>query len=83
MPPSYILEEHETTPQSRQVRAGRFVHRPTGNQPHRHNRRRDGIPQHRDAIHPVLEQRHKIRIRTINLNQPWRSIHQDLLALVA
>ena len=26
---------------------------------------------------------HKIRIRTINLNQPWPSIHQDLLALVA
>lgn len=26
---------------------------------------------------------HKIRIRTINLNQPWQSIHQDLLALVA
>ena len=27
--------------------------------------------------------RHKIKIRTINLNQPWQSIHQDLLALVA
>ncbi|MGA2862947.1 MAG: hypothetical protein ABSF95_00500 [Verrucomicrobiota bacterium] len=26
---------------------------------------------------------HKISIRTINLNQPWQSIHQDLLALVA
>jgi 5-methylcytosine-specific restriction enzyme subunit McrC len=26
---------------------------------------------------------HKIQIRTINLNQPWQSIHQDLLALVA
>lgn len=26
---------------------------------------------------------HRIRIRTINLNQPWQSIHQDLLALVA
>ncbi len=25
---------------------------------------------------------HKISIRTINLNQPWQSIHQDLLALV-
>ncbi len=25
---------------------------------------------------------HKIYIRTINLNQPWQSIHQDLLALV-
>ncbi len=25
----------------------------------------------------------KISIRTINLNQPWQSIHQDLLALVA
>ena len=25
---------------------------------------------------------HKIRIRTINLNQPWQSIHEDLLALV-
>ena len=26
---------------------------------------------------------HKISIRTLNLNQPWQSIHQDLLALVA
>src|SRR5581483_3103583 len=26
---------------------------------------------------------HKIRIRTINLNQPWQDIHNDLLALVA
>ena len=26
---------------------------------------------------------HKISIRSINLNQPWQSIHQDLLALVA
>jgi 5-methylcytosine-specific restriction enzyme subunit McrC len=26
---------------------------------------------------------HKIRIRTINLHQPWQSIHHDLLALVA
>ena len=26
---------------------------------------------------------HKISIRTINLDQPWQSIHQDLLALVA
>ena len=26
---------------------------------------------------------HTISIRTINLNQPWQSIHQDLLALVA
>jgi len=26
---------------------------------------------------------HKIRIRTINLNQPWPGIHKDLLALVA
>jgi 5-methylcytosine-specific restriction enzyme subunit McrC len=26
---------------------------------------------------------HKISIRTINLNQSWQSIHQDLLALVA
>jgi 5-methylcytosine-specific restriction enzyme subunit McrC len=26
---------------------------------------------------------HKISIRTINLNQPWQSIHQDLLKLVA
>jgi len=26
---------------------------------------------------------HKIRIRTINLNQPWSGIHQDLLTLVA
>jgi len=26
---------------------------------------------------------HKIHIRTVNLNQPWQSIHQDLLALVA
>lgn len=26
---------------------------------------------------------HRIHIRTINLNQPWQSIHQDLLALVA
>ena len=25
---------------------------------------------------------HRIHIRTINLNQPWQSIHQDLLALV-
>ncbi len=25
---------------------------------------------------------HKISIRTINLNQPWQQIHQDLLALV-
>ena len=25
---------------------------------------------------------HKIHIRTINLNQPWQSIHQDLLMLV-
>ncbi len=25
---------------------------------------------------------HKIHIRTINLDQPWQSIHQDLLALV-
>jgi 5-methylcytosine-specific restriction enzyme subunit McrC len=27
--------------------------------------------------------RHKIRIRTINLDQPWQLIHGDLLALVA
>ena len=26
---------------------------------------------------------HKISIRTIGLNQPWQSIHQDLLAFVA
>jgi 5-methylcytosine-specific restriction enzyme subunit McrC len=26
---------------------------------------------------------HKISIRSINLNQPWQSIHQDLLALLA
>ena len=26
---------------------------------------------------------HKISIRTINLNQPWRDIHRDLLSLVA
>jgi len=26
---------------------------------------------------------HGIHIRTINLNQPWQSIHQDLLALVS
>ncbi len=26
---------------------------------------------------------HRIRIRTINLNQPWQGIHQDLLSLVA
>jgi hypothetical protein len=26
---------------------------------------------------------HKISIRTINLNQTWRSIHRDLLALIA
>lgn len=26
---------------------------------------------------------HKISIRTINLNQPWQAIHEDLLALVA
>ncbi len=25
---------------------------------------------------------HKIRIQTINLNQPWEGIHDDLLALV-
>ena len=25
----------------------------------------------------------KIRIRTINLDQPWQGIHADLLALVA
>jgi hypothetical protein len=25
---------------------------------------------------------HKIHIRTINLNQPWQGIHQDLLVLV-
>jgi len=26
---------------------------------------------------------HKISVRTINLNQPWQGIHQDLLSLVA
>ena len=26
---------------------------------------------------------HEISIRTINLNQPWQGIHNDLLALVA
>ena len=26
---------------------------------------------------------HRISIRTINLNQPWHGIHDDLLALVA
>lgn len=26
---------------------------------------------------------HKIRIRTINLDQPWQNIHEDLLAMVA
>ena len=26
---------------------------------------------------------HQISIRTINLDQPWQSIHEDLLALVA
>jgi hypothetical protein len=29
------------------------------------------------------EKGRKISIRTINLDQPWQSIHQDLLALVA
>lgn len=29
------------------------------------------------------DQKHKIRIRTINLNQDWQGIHKDLLALVA
>jgi 5-methylcytosine-specific restriction enzyme subunit McrC len=26
---------------------------------------------------------HKISIRTVDLNQPWRGIHQDLVAMVA
>jgi 5-methylcytosine-specific restriction enzyme subunit McrC len=26
---------------------------------------------------------HKISVRTINLNQSWQSIHEDLLALIA
>lgn len=30
-----------------------------------------------------MDRGHKISIRTINLNQPWQGIHQDLLALVA
>ena len=30
-----------------------------------------------------IHEGHKIRIRTINLNQPWEGIHDDLLALVA
>lgn len=29
------------------------------------------------------DKRHKISVRTINLNQPWRDIHKDLLAIVA
>ena len=30
-----------------------------------------------------LHKGHKIRIRTITLNQPWQSIHKDLLTLVS
>ena len=30
-----------------------------------------------------MDKRHRISIRTINLNQPWPDIHRDLLALVA
>ena len=30
-----------------------------------------------------MDGQHKIRIRTINLDQPWQGIHDDLLALVA
>jgi 5-methylcytosine-specific restriction enzyme subunit McrC len=30
-----------------------------------------------------MDKQHKIRIRTINLNQDWQGIHKDLLALVA
>jgi 5-methylcytosine-specific restriction enzyme subunit McrC len=33
--------------------------------------------------HDFTDGRHKIKIRTINLNQPWQGIHDDLLALVA
>jgi len=38
-----------------------------------------GVPLSADFSH----EGHKISIRTINLNQPWQSIHQDLLTLVA
>jgi 5-methylcytosine-specific restriction enzyme subunit McrC len=30
-----------------------------------------------------IDKQHKIRIRTINLDQDWQGIHKDLLALVA
>lgn len=30
-----------------------------------------------------MQRKHKISIKTINLNQPWPAIHRDLLALVA
>jgi len=30
-----------------------------------------------------MDKQHKIKIRTINLNQDWQGIHKDLLALVA
>ena len=30
-----------------------------------------------------MDKKHKIKIRTINLDQDWQGIHKDLLALVA
>jgi 5-methylcytosine-specific restriction enzyme subunit McrC len=33
--------------------------------------------------HDFVDGQHKIKIRTINLDQPWQGIHHDLLALVA
>jgi 5-methylcytosine-specific restriction enzyme subunit McrC len=40
----------------------------------------DNLPE--DKLTDTCQKGHKISIRTINLNQPWQSIHQDLLALV-